>query len=118
MYHGKNTPARKKRRYEMGRTPANTTIGEEKKKVIRTRGGGTKTRLMKTKQANVLMNNKWIRCEIITLTDNPANKDFTRRNIITKGAVLKLKTPEGKEISAKVTSRPGQDGVINATPLL
>jgi small subunit ribosomal protein S8e len=118
MYHGKKTPARKKRKYSAGREAANTTIGVEKRKVIGVRGGGAKSRLITSKHANVLMKDKWVKCEIITLTNNPANKDFTRRNIITKGAVLKLKTPEGKEISAKVTSRPGQDGVVNAAPLL
>ena len=39
---------------------------------------------------------------------NSANPNYVRRNIITKGAIVE--TPEG---NAKVTSRPGQDGVIN-----
>jgi small subunit ribosomal protein S8e len=43
------------------------------------------------------------------VTKNPANKDYERRGVITKGAVLET------EIGlAKVLSRPGQDGVINA----
>ena len=41
--------------------------------------------------------------------DNPASKDFIRRKIITKGAIIKTEIGD-----AKVTSRPGQDGVINA----
>ena len=41
--------------------------------------------------------------------DNPANKDFARRKIITKGAIIQ--TSDGQ---ALVTSRPGQDGVIQA----
>ena len=40
--------------------------------------------------------------------ENTANPNYVRRNIITKGAIVE--TPEG---NAKVTSRPGQDGVIN-----
>jgi small subunit ribosomal protein S8e len=44
-----------------------------------------------------------------TVTENPANKNFVRRNILTKGAVVA--TDLGK---AKITSRPGQDGEVNA----
>jgi len=39
---------------------------------------------------------------------NPANVDYDRRGVITKGAVVE--TPKGL---ARVTSRPGQNGVIN-----
>ncbi|RLF79472.1 30S ribosomal protein S8e, partial [Thermococci archaeon] len=39
----------------------------------------------------------------------PANRQYVRRNIITKGAIIQ--TEIGKAI---VTSRPGQDGVVNA----
>ncbi len=46
---------------------------------------------------------------IIRVTKNPANKDYERRGVITKGAMLET------EIGiARVISRPGQDGVINA----
>jgi small subunit ribosomal protein S8e len=41
--------------------------------------------------------------------ENPANPHYVRRNIITKGAVIKTELG-----NAKVTSRPGQDGVVNA----
>jgi small subunit ribosomal protein S8e len=118
MYHGKLTPARKKRKYAEGGEATNTTIGAEKKKTVRTMGGRPKTRIITAKFVDVIMKGKYVKCEIITLTENPANKDFMRRNIITKGAILKVKTPEGKEISAKVTSRPGQDGILTAAPLL
>jgi small subunit ribosomal protein S8e len=41
--------------------------------------------------------------------NNPANPFFARRNITTKGAVIE--TDIGDAI---VTSRPGQDGIVNA----
>jgi len=41
---------------------------------------------------------------------NQANVDFQRKGVITKGAIIE--TPIG---NAVVTSRPGQDGTINAT---
>ncbi|HDN05822.1 MAG TPA: 30S ribosomal protein S8e, partial [Candidatus Bathyarchaeota archaeon] len=40
---------------------------------------------------------------------NPANVDYDRRGVITKGAIIE--TSLGL---ARVTSRPGQNGVINA----
>ena len=46
--------------------------------------------------------------DILGVIENSANPNYVRRNIITKGAIVE--TPEG---NAKVTSRPGQDGVIN-----
>jgi small subunit ribosomal protein S8e len=43
---------------------------------------------------------------------NSANPNYVRRNLLTKGAILK--TEIGR---ARITSRPGQDGVINAVLL-
>jgi len=107
---------RGKRKYEIAREPANTSIGEHKIKKIRVRGGNIKNRLLSEKYANVLIDNAYQKCEILSVVDNPANREFARANIITKGAILKVKK-DNKEISVKVTSRPGQDGIINAVLL-
>jgi len=47
--------------------------------------------------------------KVTTVLENPCNPHYVQRNIITRGAVLK--TELGK---ARVTSRPGQHGVLNA----
>ncbi len=47
--------------------------------------------------------------EIKRVAKNPANLDYQRRGVITKGAILE--TPIGQ---ARVTSRPGQHGIVNA----
>ena len=101
---------RNKRSFEFGRTPAETRIGEEVKKEIIARGNGTKTRATVANRINVIdpKDNSSKNVEIITVLENSANTHFVRRNIVTKGAVVE--TPEG---NAKVTSRPGQDGVVN-----
>lgn len=52
--------------------------------------------------------NKYEKSKIKTVLETPANMHFARRNIITKGTILN--TEKGK-----VTSRPGQTGVVNAT---
>ncbi|MFH1789065.1 MAG: 30S ribosomal protein S8e [Candidatus Altiarchaeota archaeon] len=114
MYHGKVTKARKKRKIHTGRVFSETQIQEKKQKKLKTKGGGEKIKLLAGNKVNVVIDGKNVSCDVTGLEDNPANRDYTRRKIITKGALLSAKTPDGKEIKVKVTSRPGQDGVINA----
>jgi len=99
-----------KRKYELGKGAAETKIGERKIKKIRTTGGNDKIRLTNENKINVVnpKTNKVEKAEIISVVENKANTHFVRRNIITKGAVVE--TSAGK---VKVTSRPGQDGIIN-----
>lgn len=117
MYHKEKPRFRKKRKYDLGREPAETKIAERKVEKVRIKGGGAKIKLLSDKYAHVLLNGKYSKCEILTVVLNPASRDLTRRNIITKGAILKVKTPNGEELKAKVTSRPGQVGNILAVPL-
>lgn len=102
---------RKKRRFEIGAEPSFTLIGEERLKLIRTRGGNAKVRMLKAKFANVVdpATKKMARAKIVTVRRNAANPNYVQRNIINKGAVIQ--TEMGL---AKVTSRPGQDGIVNA----
>lgn len=101
--------SRKKRKFEMGREFLPVHIGETRRKIIRTRGGNRKVRLLSTNVAFVLDREKGkvVKTEILSVIENPANPHYVRRNIITKGAVIDTKI--GK---VKVTSRPGQDGVV------
>ncbi len=103
--------ARKKRKRELGREPAFTKVGEdrEKMKLIRTHGGNRKVRLVEALYANVFDGGKGKRVKILGVVENPANRQYVRRDIITKGAIIE--TELGKAV---VTSRPGQDGVVNA----
>lgn len=99
-----------KRKAELGKSAAETKIGERKIKKIRTKGGNEKIRLTNENKINVVNpeTNKVEVAEILNVTENSANTHFVRRNIITKGAVVE--TNIGK---VKVTSRPGQHGIIN-----
>ena len=102
---------RKKRLSDMGSEPTLTKIGKRGVHVARGRAGILKVKLMVSETANVLnpQTKKYSQSKILTVVDNAASRHFIRRNIITKGAVIN--TEAGK---AKVTSRPGQDGTINA----
>jgi small subunit ribosomal protein S8e len=101
---------RNKRKMEFGREPAETKIGDRKIKTIRTKGGNEKIRLTNEQKINIVnpKTQKVELADIISVVENHANTHFVRRNIITKGAVVE--TSSGK---VKVTSRPGQDGIIN-----
>ena len=101
---------RKKKKHELGREPALTTVGEKKLSQIRVRGGHKKFRLFSTNEINVYdpKNKIFKQAKIKTVIENPANRNFIRRNIITKGCILD--TEFGK---VKVTSRPGQEGILN-----
>jgi len=102
---------RKKKAYELGREPALTNLEKERKKYIRTLGNHQKIRLLSTDTANLYnpKDKKYEQVKIKTIVDNPANRHFVRRNIMTKGTVIE--TEKGK---ARITSRPGQDGAVNA----
>jgi len=100
---------RKKKKYEIGREPVETKVGEEKKKKVRIRGGNFKIKLQAVRYVNVTDRGVTKKVRVLGVEENPANLDFTRRQIITKGTIIQ--TDIGL---ARVTSRPGQDGIINA----
>ena len=108
---GRRTGYRKKRKFEQGTFPAETLMGEQKRKVTRGRGGNLKLKILSGKQVCVTdpKTGKTEKAEIVRVVKNPANIDYDRRGVITKGAVIE--TSLG---SARVTSRPGQHGVLNA----
>lgn len=107
---GRGKTNRNKRKIEFGRDPAETKIGDRKIKKIRTKGGNEKIRLTNEDKINVVdpKNNQVQVVEILNVVENDANIQFVRRNIINKGAMVE--TSLGK---VKVTSRPGQHGMIN-----
>ncbi|HIQ49978.1 MAG TPA: 30S ribosomal protein S8e [Nanoarchaeota archaeon] len=107
---GKYKPHRKKKKYERGRDYIPVKIGETKRKVIRVRGGNIKVRLLQANECVLFPGGEKVK--ILAVKENPANPDFVRMNIITKGAII-----ETEKGLAKVVSRPGQDGVINAVLL-
>ncbi len=105
---------RKKRQFELGREPSFTRLGKKRIRVIRTMGSNRKLRMLGADTANLFdpKTKSFKQAKIKTITENPANSHFIRRNIMTKGSVID--TEFGK---ARITSRPGQDGIVNAVLL-
>ncbi|MGD0079142.1 MAG: 30S ribosomal protein S8e [Methanoregula sp.] len=108
---GRRRPAQMKRRAEIGLAPADTHIGEDRRRIIRTFGGNDKVRALRASFANVtnLANGETRKVKIEKVEENGANPNYVRRNLLTKGAIIK--TEIGR---ARIMSRPGQDGIINA----
>lgn len=108
---GRYRPSRKKRKFEIGREQQFAFVGAHKVKLYRTRGRNEKVRILNAEFANVVdpKTGKTSKTKIVTVRENSSNPHFVTRNIITRGAVIQ--TEAGL---AKVTSKPGQDGVINA----
>ena len=112
---GKLRHPRKKRKFEIGAEAQVTTIGKERKKFAKTRGGNQKVRVLSADEANVVMpkKNQIKKTKILSVLENPCNPHYVQRNIMTKGAIIQ--TELGR---ARVTSRPGQHGIINAVLIL
>jgi len=101
---------RKKRLYEKGGRPTLTRIGEKEIRFDRIRAGGTKLRILRTDIANIYNSKekKFQKAAIKNVAENPANRHYARANIMTKGSIVE--TELGK---ARITNRPGQEGIIN-----
>ncbi|MEM4263725.1 MAG: 30S ribosomal protein S8e [Candidatus Woesearchaeota archaeon] len=108
---GRYIPARGKRKFEIGHSPTLTTIQKQKLKKVRTKGGGEKTRVLTAEVANVFdpKTKTFSKAKIKTVKECPADEHYVRPNIIVKGSII-----ETEKGLARVTSRPGQDGTINA----
>lgn len=102
-----------KRKAELGRPEAQTIIGEKRIKIIRTRGDNHKVRAYRLQECNLNdpTTGKSEKVKIIDVETNAANKEYTRRKIMTKGALIR--TEKGYAI---ITNRPGQEGFISAIP--
>lgn len=103
--------AKGKRRREIGGERQFTHLGDQKTLPHRIRGGHVKSRVLSVSVCNLYLpaEKKTVKAKILTVKENPSNPNYVQRNIITKSAIV------GTELGdALVTSRPGQDGVVNA----
>lgn len=101
----------KKARMQRGREFADTRVGASKAKPARRRGGLESRILLSCDRANVLdpKTGKVVKAKIMLVSSNPANPHYTRRNILTRGAVIKTELGP-----ARVTNRPSREGMVNA----
>ncbi|MEM0365526.1 MAG: 30S ribosomal protein S8e [Acidilobaceae archaeon] len=122
VYHGRDlkkpTGGARGRNYKVkrkamtGKLPTNTLLSSRSEVIVdRCRGGSIKVRAVRVAYA-IVSNPKTGKAEkakIVKVLEAPANKEYARKGVIVKGAIIE--TSVGKAV---VTSRPGQDGVVNA----
>jgi small subunit ribosomal protein S8e len=108
---GKKRPYRTRRIYDQGRHPVETTFRESKRKKVKGRSGKIKNKIISVDMVNVSDPGSGIteRQKILDVVRNPANADYNRRRVITKGTIIR--TEKGL---ARIVSRPGQVGSLNA----
>ncbi|MDO5862188.1 MAG: 30S ribosomal protein S8e [Thermoplasmata archaeon] len=103
-----------KRKFEIGREKQFTKIGQQTLKQYRGAGGSVKIGMLSAQYANVVdkKTNTVKKVKILTVKSNPSDPNYVQRNIMNKGATITTEIGD-----AVITSRPGQDGAINAVLL-
>ena len=107
---GLNKSSFTKRLHSLGRLPSNTKVNKKTFFQFITTRGDLKKALLTIDIVNVYdpAEKKYKKLKIKTVVENSANRNFVKRNIITKGAVVE--TEEGR---VRITSRPGQLPHVN-----
>ena len=108
---GRRRTSRGRRKYEKDGYPAEPVVGPHRVEKKRIRGGGYKIVLRGGEHANVTdkATGETKKARILRVLRNRADRDYERRGVLTKGAVI-----ETEAGAAIITSRPSQDGVVNA----
>ena len=108
---GRKVAMRGRRKFEIDRYPNEAVAGATQIVTRRTRGNNVKAAFKTAEFANVVDQEarKVTRSKILRVTKNPANRDYERRGVISMGALI-----ETESGTARVVSRPGQNGVVNA----
>jgi small subunit ribosomal protein S8e len=107
---GRSRPHRGRRAYEKDGYAIEPLVGAVSRRSIRRRGGHVTTGIVFADFANISdTSGKATKSKIVRVRKSPANRDYERRGVITKGAIIETEAGE-----AAVTSRPAADGVVNA----
>ncbi|MFB6167097.1 MAG: 30S ribosomal protein S8e [Candidatus Nanohaloarchaea archaeon] len=109
---GRTRRHRKPPKSEEGGEFTASTLGESSVEKDDSRGNGFKVRVREADMVNVSVDGETETVEIESVLENPANPDYVRRDILTRGAVVD--TEKGR---VRITSRPGQEGTVNAVLL-
>ncbi len=111
---GTRRPNRSRRAFEKDGYPFEPVVGATIRSPKRSRGGSVAYGLRTAVEANVFdgSSGKTVKSKIVRVTANKANREYERRGVITRGAVIETELG-----SAKVTSKPSDDGVVNAVLL-
>ena len=81
-----------KRKFELGRQPAMTKLGERRVHQVRCRGGYIKFRALKLDHGNYAWPGEAVtrKSRIISVVYNPTNPEYVRTNTVVKGSVVQI----------------------------
>lgn len=82
----------KKRKFEMGRQPANTKIGSRKVNLVRGRGGNYKHRALRVDTGNFSWGSEVCtrKSRILDVTYNATNNELLRTKTLVKGCIVQI----------------------------
>ncbi|RLV86323.1 40S ribosomal protein S8-B [Meyerozyma sp. JA9] len=88
----KRAQFRKKRKFELGRQPANTKIGAKRIHSVRTRGGNQKFRALRIDTGNFSWGSEGVsrKTRIAGVVYHPSNNELVRTNTLTKAAIVQI----------------------------
>jgi small subunit ribosomal protein S8e len=88
----KRAQFRKKRKFELGRQPANTKIGAKRIHSVRTRGGNEKFRALRIDTGNFSWASEGIsrKTRVAGVVYHPSNNELVRTNTLTKSAIVQV----------------------------
>ncbi|RXN34560.1 adenine DNA glycosylase-like protein [Labeo rohita] len=123
---GKRKPYHKKRKYELGRPPANTKIGPRRIHTVRVRGGNKKYRALRLDSGNFAWGSECCtrKTRIIDVVYNASNNELVRTKTLVKNCIVLVDSapfrqwyeghyaiPLGRKKGAKLT--PEEEEILN-----
>ncbi|KAG6842153.1 hypothetical protein C0991_001646 [Blastosporella zonata] len=83
---------RKKRKFELGRQPANTKLGAKRVHTVRVRGGNLKYRALRLESGNFAWGSEHTtkKTRIISVVYNASNNELVRTNTLVKSAIIQI----------------------------
>merc|ERR1719436_1216037 len=89
---GRRKVHQKKRKYELGRQPANTKLGAKRVHLVRCRGGVFKKRALNLNEGNFSWGseNRAFKTRILDVNYNATNNELVRTKTLTKNSVIKV----------------------------
>merc|ERR1712196_54039 len=89
---GKRFNDRKKRKFELGRPPANTKIGVKKVSEVRTRGGNKKFRALRLESGNYSWGSEVCtrKTRVLDVVYNASNNELVRTKTLVKNAIVQV----------------------------
>ncbi|KAJ7361828.1 40S ribosomal protein [Desmophyllum pertusum] len=89
---GKKKALRKKRKYELGRPPANTKMGSKRIHPVRTRGGNQKFRALRLETGNYSWGSESVtrKTRVIDVVYNASNNELVRTKTLVKNCIVQV----------------------------